>query len=394
MERNGKPQLGHESVSDMDLLFGPAQVSDVDRGAPELADQTHIFLDSNSSASFGKNRESEEPKLQRDFDFSPIPQLDDLTFAIRYVLFDKSMQQGVFDHIVDFVQKYQEEQPNYCVLPEESKMMGYLFEDSQFAFYSLQLFRHADTLGLSCDLYDGFAPTLNPFWNALKSDLIDAQLVSQEDETFEDEEDDDLDFLDSDTEDGGLDGFMLDLSIPSMKYLNLEDDQTVIESWVQDIQDPNFSQETLLSLSYNCQSETNLQILVDNYAQDLFDSILASMSSSMTAETLPSVRSACVVLAELAKFSAVNVTEDHIKVLIDQLAKWTLSPQKTTDLMRSQEVATLLSKCILPKFSELAKGFLADIQTSVLETIQKETEFDEVKHYVESYRQLYAQPVR
>jgi len=392
MENGKPPQSGHEIKSDMDLLFGPPPGSDVERGAPVYAEQVqHNLL--TSPAQFVKHREVIEPKLQPDsFDFS-VPQLDDLAYAVRYVLFDKSMQQGVFDHIVDFVQNYQAEQPNYSILPEESKILGYLFEECQFACYSLQMFRHADTIGLSCDLMDGFAPTLNPFWNALRSALIDAQFVSQEDETFEDEDDDDLDFLDSDSEDGGLPGFTLDLSGPSMKFLNLQDDQTVIENWVQDIQDPNFSQETLLSLSYNCQSETNLQILVNNYAQDLFDSVLASMSS-MTAETLPSVRSACVFLAELAKFSNVNVTEGHIKVLIDQLAKWTLSQKKNSEVMRSQEVATLLSKCILPKFSELAKGVLANLQTDVLETIQKETDFDEVKQYVGQYRQLYAQQVR
>lgn len=374
----------------MDLLFGPPQASDVERGAHVQVEEVYNSF-TQTAAMIGKNREVVETKLQRDFEFSPVPQLDDLAFAVRYVLFDQSLQTEVFDHLVNFVHNYQEEAPNFEVLADEQKVLGYLFEENRFACYCLQLFRHADTLGLSCDLLDGFAPALNPFWKALQQTLIEAQFVSpDEDEAFEEEEDDDLDFLDSDTEDGG---FVLDLSAPSMKYLNLEDDQTVIEDWVQDIQDPNFSQETLLSLSYNCQSETNLQILADNYAQDLFDSIITSMSS-MTTETLPGVRSACVFLAELSKFSNVNVTEGNIKVLIDQLAKWTLSQKKTTEVMRSKEVATLLSKCILPKFSELVSGVLKNIQTDVLETIQNETNFDEVKVYVDQYIERYAQPVR
>lgn len=389
MERN-QQQYGPEVLNDMDLLFGRC-TNDVERGAHAYGAEESFDLFNQSSAGFGKNREVQESKfLRRDFDFSPIPELDDLAFAVRYVLFDKSMQKEVFDHIVNFVRNFQADAPNFEMFPEEGKIIGCLFEESQFASYCLQLFHNTDTLGLSCDLTNGFAPALNPFWNSLRQALIDAQFVSQEDETFEDEEDDDFDFLDSDTED---DGFVLDLSIPSMKYLNLEEDQTVIENWVQDIQDPNFSQETLLSLSYNCQSETNLQLLAGNYAQQLFDSIIASFSST-TAETLPSVRSACVFLAELSKFSNVNVTEGSIKVLIDQLAKWTLSQKKNSEVMRSEEVATLLSKCILPKFSELVSGVLKNIQTDVLETIQNETDFDEVKYYVDQYRQNYAQAVR
>lgn len=391
MERNGKPQHGREIVSDdMDLLFGPPQASDVERGAPSEGIHAHNLLNQNS-ASFGKNEVIEPKLLYSEFDFSPIPQLDELAHTVRFVLFDKnSLQNEVFDLVVEYVQQFQADAPNFAIHNGDKKVLGYLFEDSHFACYCLQLFRHADTLGLSCDLHEGFAPALNSFWKGLRAALIDAQLVSTDEIIEEEDEEDDLDFLDSDSEDGG---FILDLSAPSMKYLNLEENQTVIENWVEDIQDPNFSQDTLLSLSYNCQSESNLQVLVGSYAQDLFNSIIASMSS-MTAETLPSVRSACVFLAELAKFSNVNVTEENIKVLIDQLAKWTLSQQNAQEVMRSEEVATLLSKSILPKFSELVSGVLKNIQTDVLENIQNDTEFDEVKYYVDQYRQLYAQPVR
>jgi len=396
MERNRNPQHGIENASDMELLFGPVASSNVNRGAQvrSSADLYQIQSDKdlNQDAGFEKQIEVNQPKLENALDFSPVSQLDDLNFAIRYVLFDKALQQDVFDHTVDFVQQFQADAPNYAVRQEDQKVFGYLFEDSKFAGYCLQLFRHADTYGLSCDLHDGFAPVLNPFWKELRAYLVDAQLISQDDddEMEEDEdEDEDLDLLDTDSEDDG--GFILDLSVPSAKYLNLEDDTTVIDNWVEDIKDPNFSQETLLSLSYNCKSENNLQILADNYAQDLFDSVIASLSS-MSGDALPSVRSACVFLAELGKFSNVNVTEENIKVLIDQLAKWTLA--QNVSAMCSKEVATLLSKCILPKFSELVSGVLKNIQIDVLEKIRNETDFDEVKYYVDQYRQQYAQPVR
>jgi hypothetical protein len=395
MERNRNPQHGIENASDMELLFGPVASSNVDRGAQVRSSADLYQIQSNKDlkqdAGFEKQIEVNQPKLENALDFSPVSQLDDLNFAIRYVLFDKALQQDVFDHTVDFVQQFQADAPNYTVRHEDQKVFGYLFEDSKFAGYCLQLFRHADTYGLSCDLHDGFAPVLNPFWKELRAYLMDAQLISPDDDEMEEDEDDDLDFLDSDSED--VDGFILDLSVPSAKYLNLEDDTTVIDNWVEDIKDPNFSQETLLSLSYNCKSENNLQILADNYAQDLFDAVIASMSS-MSGEALPSVRSACVFLAELGKFSNVNVTEENIKVLINQLAKWTLAQNVSAEAMRSKEVATLLSKCILPKFSELVSGVLKNIQTDVLETIRNETDFDEVKYYVDQYRQQYAQPVR
>lgn len=390
MERDSKAQHGDNIVSDMDLLFGVAPTNSEWRGAAVAEVHAENYV---SASSFQDKLHHEaklvQPKLQGDLEFSPLPQLD-LAHAVLFVLFDRPCEQ-IFDHIVDFVKNYQADAPNFEIYPDAKKVLGYVFEESRFACYSLQLFRQADTIGLSCDLQDGYAPILTPFWNALQQVLIEAQLVSQDDddETFE-EDDDDLNFLDSDTEDGG---FVLDLSAPSMKYLNLEEDQTVIENWVEDIKDPNFSQETLLSLSHNCQSESNLQILVENYAQELFDAVMTSMSS-MTAETLPSVRSACVFLAELARFGNVNVTEGNIKVLIDQLAKWTLSQKNTTDVVRSQEVATLLASRILPRFSELVSGVLNNIPTDVLEAVQKQTEFDEVKYHVDQYRQLYAQPVR
>jgi len=394
MERNGKPQRDHEIVSDMDLLFGPPTANTAERGASaEVFAENYDLLGAKPASMFQEKQAHREvmdveSKLpQGDFDFSPCPQLD-LTHAVRYVELNQNSEQ-VFDHIVEFVKNYQADQPNYEIYPEAKKVLGYVFDESRFACYSLQLFRNADTMGLSCDKIDGFAPILNPFWSELQQVLTEAQFVSHDDdETFEEDEDDiDLNFLDSDSEDGG---FVFDLSAPSMKYLNLTENHSVIENWVEDIKDPNFSQETLLSLSHNCQSETNLQILANNYAQDLFDSVIASMSS-MTAETdLPSVRSACVFLSELAEFKNVNVAEGDIKVLIDQLAKWTLS----TEVVRSEEIASLLASSILPKFSELVSGVLKNIQTDVLETVQKETDFDAVKYHVDQYRQLYAQPVR
>lgn len=402
MERNGKPQRGHEIVSDMDLLFGPPTANTTERGASaEVFAENYDLLGAKPASMFQAKKAQRdvmhvESKLpQGDFDFSPCPQLD-LTLAVRYVELNQNSEQ-VFDHIVDFVKNYQADQPNYEIYPEAKKVLGYIFEDSRFASYSLQLFRNADTMGLSCDKIDGFAPILNPFWSELQQVLTEAQFVSHDDdETFEEDDDEDIDlnFLDSDTEDGG---FVFDLSAPSMKYLNLTENHGLIENWVEDIKDPNFSQETLLSLSHNCQDETNVRFLANNYAQSLFDSVIASMSSMTTEtdrDTLPSVRSACVFLSELAEFKNVNVAEGDIKVLIDQLAKWASSQKKTTEVVRSEEIASLLATSILPKFSELVSGVLKNIQTDVLEAIQKKTDFDAVRKSVDDYRQLYAQPVR
>lgn len=383
MERKGL--LGQIHEDNRALIFGPPKDTGVTRAVGVSQDiplggkvGIHGPPRTKSPAS-----SSEKSKLhQPDFDLNQIPFVDDLSMEPRYIVFPKDLgdTQTIFDHIVHISSNLT---PNNEVFPHTKKVLGYVFHEVRFGFYCLQMFKHADGLGLSCQLHEGFAPALTPFWDAVKDELTSVGLIKIDPGCEDIDEDFDDFFFDSDTETTEGDGlFLLDLTIPENKFLNLESDPSLVTEWIEDIQDPNFSQDTLLVLAYNCQLGENLKFLMGTYVQQLFEAVTTSMSKAMDLD-LPGIRSACKFLDLVAQNAEVKVTEEHIQNMVAQLARWTMSQGNINAVTRSSEISTLLSQNLL-KFYKCGGGSMS-VQRDLIETIRQESNYGTVKQNLETF---------
>lgn len=377
MERKG--QQGQIQDDVRSLLFGPPE----DDGATRAVGIAREIPFGKVDLQGPRHNKVPSSSTKKSNDLINIPFIDDLSMETRYIVFPsgKLDSQEIFDHVVNFAR---EKAPNHEVFPHESKVLGYVFHEVRFGFFCLQVFKHAEGLGLSCQLHDGFAPALTPFWNAVKDEFTKCGLLPAD--VGEEDSDEDFDdaFFDSDTDltdDGGL--FLLDLSIPENKFLDLQSDPTLVEEWIEDIKDPNFSQDTLLVLAYNCQASNNLTFLMEKYVQQLFEAVMASMSYAMDLD-LPGIRSACTFLDLVAKHAAeVKVTDVQIQDMINQIARWTIAERENNRVTRSSEIASLLSQNLL-KFHNLGRAS-PGVPKKLIQTIRQKSEFETVKQNLEKF---------
>lgn len=367
MER--KEQLSHE---DRVLLFGPSEGNSADRAAGRaVAQQVQDLSALGADASVGKNPTGSDKFNSRVVAPTQLPFVEDLSMEARYILFPPNFGDAslIYDNVVKFTRNTT---PNSTAFPVESKVLGYVFHEVRYAFYCLQILQHADGLVLSCQLQSGFAPVLTPFWNAVKDSLAASGLIESE---VEEEIDMDFDNFFADSDDDG-ESFSLDLSIPENKFLELRSDPTLVEEWIQDIQDPNFSQDTLLQLAYNLENVANLEFLMLKFHQQLFEAVVYSLTDAIDL-ALPGIRCACLFLDAVAQHTTVKVSEENINLMICQLARWTVAQTNTTTITHSKEIADSLSKNLL-KFYEDGTQSLT-VREDLLKTIHRESPYPSVK---------------
>lgn len=384
MERKG--QQGQIEDDVRALIFGPPEEDGADRAVHNSILDLSIEKEIAVGFDLQKPRHNKVPlsSTEKSNDDEFIPFIDDLSMETRYIVFPAEMldSQVIFDHVANIAREIA---PNHETFPHEKKVLGYVFHEVRFGFFCLQVFKHADGLGLSCELHDGFAPALTPFWNAVKDELAKCGLgpANMEGEEDSDEDFDDA-FFDSDTEitdDGGL--FLLDLSIPENKFLDLQSDPTLVEEWIEDIKDPNFSQDTLLVLAYNCQASNNLMFLMEKFVQSLFEAVVASLSLGMDLD-LPGIRSACMFLDLVAQNAEVKVTEVQLRSMVNQLARWTISRREDSNRVNtSSEIANLLSQNLL-KFYNMGAGSVG-VPRKLLKTIRQESKSGTVKQNLDNF---------
>lgn len=375
MER--KEQLSHE---DRVLLFGRAKVDSADRAVATQQQLRDSSFAAHASVGKSPTFSSEKANIVNPFSASAqIPYVDDLSMEARYIVFPKLMGDSnlIYDHVVNFTRNTT---PNCEAFPFQNKVLGYVFHEVRFGFYCLQMFKHADGLGLSCQLQDGFAPALTPFWNAVKESLAKSGLIEHETEGEVIEEEFD-DFFCSDTEDG--ESFSLDLSILENKFLDLRSDPSLVEEWIEDIQDPNFSQDTLLVLAYNLQDRENLEYVMEQFPQQLFEAVITSMSDAIDL-ALPGIRSACMFLDAVAQHTAVKVSEENLQQMICQIARWSLPRSNTCAVTHSKEIADTLSRNLL-KFYEYGTESLS-VQKDLVDTIRQGSVFGTVKQNLTKFQ--------
>jgi len=150
------------------------------------------------------------------------------------------------------------------------------------------------------------------------------------------------------------------------KFLKLDESPELVHQMFQDLSDPNFMQQTLLLLAWNCQDAQNFQAVTGakNQAQQLFDTIIACMIATAADFCLPIARCASLLVSQLVESHDIRVTEDQFNVLVKTLVQWTISQhsaQNECKLTSSKEVASILSSQ-MSKMAPLAANWKDTLQ--------------------------------
>merc|ERR1712109_288099 len=114
------------------------------------------------------------------------------------------------------------------------------------------------------------------------------------------------------------------------------------------------------------------------HAQELFTNVMACLVSTATELTLPLVRSASILAAKLISEANVQVTKEQQAAIVNTIFSWTLNHGSSMNVTRSEEIATVLTEQ-LGNFVQLSKA-----SRDTLETIQKQTDFEQVRYNIGS----------
>jgi len=327
-----EPSISNE---DWNLLFQPV-TNEVERGARRDHRQQ---IPKEMKQDF-------QPKIfeQPSQDLSdPLPltiQVIDPTFLTRVAMFGPQVVfSTVFQILVDFIQTNGQTSRNFECDQDNCVIRGGLFDETRFVEYQIKIFAFGGRLGLCLDILDGFAPSVQEFWNELQQELKEKELLDSQDE----ESDVEFDFLESSDEEDGLPG----LDLGEAKFLNLHDSPELVEQWYEDLENPNFMQQTLLQLAWNCQKAENFKVVAgENQAQQLFDTIITCMIAAADF-CLPIARCASLLISQIVDAHDIEVSDEQFNVLVQTLVSWTLKSQSEdhkSKLTSSEEVASILSQ--------------------------------------------------
>jgi len=330
-----KPCLDSAPISneDWNLLFRPVS-NDAVRGA---AFEENDFKEAGEQ-DFPPLKKM-HPQMQRNPVSFTIRE-GDPEFLTRAVMFGPHIVfSTIFQFVLDFIQMNEQSRGSFQADQANALFRGGLFDETRFAEYEIKIFTFGGRLGLSLDVLKGFAPAVQQFWNELQQGLKEKDLLKcQEDESDEEE----YDFLESDDEDG-----LPTLNLDDAKYLNLNESPELVNQWLQDLENPNFMQQTLLQMAWNCQNSQNFQVIAgDNQAQQLFDTIIACMIATAADFCLPIARCAALLISQLVDTHDIQVTNEQFNVLVQTLVQWSLenhAEEHKSKLTRSEEVASILS---------------------------------------------------
>jgi len=300
-----------------------------------------------------------------------LPQAKSLD-TLRHVMLQTADVNMIFSCLVTLVRASQGFQ-NDTVDRSTKSIIGYVFDQTRYGEYKLQLFEHQGAMGVSCCLIDGFAPTVQAFWQELIQALENEGYVTPE--PMEASEDDDFFFSDDEE---------MDLDLTSASFLSLDDNPEVIGSYVEDLKDPNYMLHTLMLLSWNLTNQENFEAASKACAQELFSNVVACLVSTATELTLPLVRSASILAAKLISEANVQVTKEQEAAIVQTIFSWTLNNSSPMTVTRSEEIATVLTEQ-LGNFVRLSAK-----SRDVLETVHKETDFEQVRYNIGSVLQSIA----
>lgn len=341
------------SIQDWNLIWGNSSGAPRFRGAADVGEDIAPM-----EIRKPPNKQFEQQSEDRRNPPQPSIQEVDPCFLTRFVMFTQVALPMVFQFVLDFVAENEQTNGNFEADGARYAVRGGLFDETRFVEYTLKLFTHGGQLGLSLDILDGYPPAVQTFWNELQQALQENQFTECQEEEESDAEE--YNFAESDDEN---DEFILDLE--QEKFLKLGEDPELVDQWFQDLNDPNFMQQTLLLLAWNCQDAQNFQAVTGkNQAQQLFDLIITCMIATAADFCLPIARCASLLVSQLVDAHDIKVTEEQFNVLVQTLVQWTISQQSEqteSKLTSSKEVASILSSQ-MSKMAPLAVNWKDTLQ--------------------------------
>lgn len=321
------------SSQDFHLFWGPHSASDSFRGAASVSQVREASLQVREPFTSKKNTETEDCRHPLT---AGVPEMDPF-FLSRYVVFRAGITTSlVFQFVLDFVEGHELTSGNFDSDQSASVIRGGVFHETRFVEYQMKTFIFQGQLALTLEIVDGFAPAVQDFWNQLQQAFQENNFIE---EPLESDSDGELDFLDSDDEDMSLD-------LNDVKFLKLGESPEIVHQWFEDLSNPNFMQQTLLLLAWNCQDEQNFQVVTDEkQAQQLFDAIIACMFVTAADFCLPIARCASLLVSQLAESHDIKITTEQFDVLVHTLVQWSISDQaeQGSKLTSSKEIASILS---------------------------------------------------
>jgi hypothetical protein len=337
------------SSQDAELIWGSSQDNDRYRSAP-LYEEPQESMELQKPLSQKIFERSEEHVLH--------PQLheEDPMFLTRYVMFASQVAlASIFQFVLDFTLANDVTSKNVQVDRTNSRIRGGLFDETRFVEYNMTMFTFGGRLGLKLDIQEGDRLAIQTFWNELNRALQQSGYTESQDDESEDESEYDFE---SDSEDG----FGLDL-LQESKFLKFGEEPELIDQMFEDLSNPNFMQQTLLLLAWNCQDAQNFQAVTgENQAQQLFDTIIACMISTAADFCLPIARCASLLVSQLVDTHDINVTKEQFDVLVQTLVQWSITNQDNEQkLTSSEEVASILSSQ-MSKMAPLAADWKDTLQ--------------------------------
>jgi len=354
-DQNELPSESSISIHDFNLIWGASSEAPRFRGAA-LTEEEIAPLEIRKPPT---KTYQQIPEIRRQSPSCVLQEVDPL-FLTRFCMFTAHVAiPHVFAFVLDFIESNDQTNGNFESDSANSVIRGGLFDETRFVEYQVKMFTHAGRIGLSLDVLDGYAPAIQGFWSELQQALKEDRLL--------DNQDDDSDFEDSDfleTDDEVEEDFQLDLE--QSKFLKLEESPELVHQMFQDLSDPNFMQQTLLLLAWNCQDAQNFQAVTGakNQAQQLFDTVIACMIATAADFCLPIARCASLLVSQLVESHDIRVNEEQFNVLVKTLVQWTISQhtaQNECKLTSSKEVASILSSQ-MSKMAPLAANWKDTLQ--------------------------------
>jgi len=324
------------SNDDWNLLFDPMHNEAV-RGA-----RAHEFqeapVERDMKQDFQKIFEQQPSEGRSDPLPLTVPVIDPLFLTRVAMLAHHVVFSTIYQFVVDFIQTNGQTCGNFECDEESCVIRGGLFDETRFVEYQVKIFAFKGRLGICLEIQKGFAPSVQEFWNELQQELKEKELLDVQDE----ESDCESDFLESSDEEDGLP----DLDLDEAKFLNLHESPELVEQWKEDLENPNFMQQTLLQLAWNCQNADNFNAVAgDNQAQQLFDTIIACMIATAADFCLPIARCASLLVSQIVDAHDVQVSDEQFNVLVQTLVRWSLKNQEyKSKLTSSEEIASILSQ--------------------------------------------------
>lgn len=304
----------------------------------------------------------------------------DLAFLDQHIFLGENTDcQATYDFIVEQLLELSGGYKNFRDFPEEFKVVGYHFDETRQGCYRIQLFEYEEKLGVNCTRLDGDSLAVSQMWSVLKNILHETKFY--EDPflmQLEAETDDDAFFSDDDA----------DFDLDSFKYLDLTRDPDFATKLIDEIEDTNVGTHALMLLNFNCNKESNLQLIANDFGQTLFNKAVARLSDQTSQISLPDAVCISNLICTMVATAALAVTAEQFKTIVDTAETWCAEKgsRKSVVPTASEEAAHNLTRVLLPLHKSIPAEETEDLDsTTQLENILDITDFDTVRENIDAF---------